>query len=390
MTEEWVTAVITSNVSSDSSAEEKCFGVLFLLSDACCKEAIADFFEAAEKVVEKGCTAIIASTKHVNFSFDNKNIKVLPCLKRAREIKKNAAIIEDLVKANNINIVHSSEPMMAFSAKIAADKVAVKHVTTVYKKYRKVSFKGFMFKYGMAKADLLIASSMPIAAMMKDMYRVPESKIRIVYSGVDNKQFSPDTVEEDDVRKIKGSMGIKDSEEVILFLTDCQSWRDDLSFISKALESVTEKWVLILAVTGEEPVDSVKEITDEISSLDWSDKIRVMHSGTEITPDIFALSDIVLINGEKEDSRQIIMKAEAMGKIVVADVKNQNTEIIKNGLTSFMYDDEEGLADTLVKVFAMTTKEKERMSATAINCAASDFSNSTMRMKLFKVYEELV
>lgn len=390
MTEEWVIAVITSNASFVKNTEENTFNILFLLSDSCCKEAAGDFAQAAEKVVEKGCRAFVAVTKHINFKKENPEISVIYALKNSKAVGKNADIIKEIIKKNNINIVHSCEPLLAVSADKAAEETGAKHITTVYKKYRKLSFKGFMFKRGMAKADLIIASSMPIAAMLKEVYKISESRIRTVYSGVDNEQFSPDTVEEATVLKTKAEMNIKNDEEVILLLSDSQSWEDDMDCVSEALRNIKDKWSLIIAVNGEEAEETADKILEKTADGEWKDKIKVLHSEDDITPDIFALSDIVLINGEKANSSKIIMKAESMGKIVVAEAQNQNADIIKNGLTSFLYEDEEGLVDTLDKVFAMTAKEKERISATAINCAASDFSNSTMRTKLFKAYEELI
>ena len=381
--------MITSSSSSVKDAEAKTFNILYLISESCGKEAAGDFAEAAEKVLEKGCHAFVAATKRVILKKDNPDITVLRLLKNPKAVNKNTEIIKNIIKENHIDIVHSCEPLLAVSANRAAEETGIKHITTIYKKYRKLSFKGFMLKYGMAKADLVIASSMLIAAMAKDIYKISESRIRTVYSGVDNQEFSPDTVQEETVLKTKEEMNIKD-DEVILLLSDVQSWKDDLDCVSEALRNIKDKWALIIVINGEDAKETAAEITEEMSEGEWKDKIKVLHSEDEITPDILALSDIVLINGEKSNSSKVIMKAESMGKIVVAEAQNQNTDIIKNGLTSFLYEDEEGLVDTMIKVFAMTAKEKERISAMAINCAASDFSNSTMRTKLFKAYEELL
>ncbi len=381
--------MITSSTSSAKGVTENSFNVLFLLTDSCSREAELDFAEAADKVMEKGGEAFFAVTKKFVFKEEVVGAKVLRLLKNSKAVSKNAAIIRGIIKDNNINIVHSCEPLSAVSAEKAAEMTGAKHITTVYKKYRKFSFKGFMLKRGAIKADLIIASSMPIAVMLKDVYKVSESRIRTIYSGVDNEQFSPDTVEEESVLATKAAMNIRD-EDVILLLSDVQSCRDDLDCVSEALKNIEDEWILIVVVSGEGASEVAEEVEDYCKDNGTNDKIRVLHSEEEITPDIFALSDIVLINGEKANSSQIIMKAESMGKIVVAEAQNQNADIIKNGLTSFLYEDEDALVDTLEKVFAMTAKEKERISAMAMNCAASDFSNSTMRTKLFKAYEELV
>ena len=389
MTEKWATVVITSSACPVKDTGVKTFNILYLLSDSCGKEAVGDFAEAAEKVLEKGCGVFLMTTKRIALKKENPQIKVFRLLKNSKAVNKNAKIIEEVIKEYHIDIVHSCEPLLAVSANKAAEETGAKHITTIYKQYRKLSFRGFMLKYGMAKADLVIASSMQIAAMARDIYKISESRIRTVYSGVDNEEFSPDTVQEETILKTKEEMNIQD-DEVILLLSDAQSWREDIDCVSEALRNIKDKWALIIVVNGEEAEEAVAEITEETADSEWKDKIKVLHSEDEITPDILALSDIVLINGEKANSSKIIMKAESMGKIVVAEAQNQNTDIIKNGLTSFLYEDEEGLVDTMVKVFAMTAKEKERISATAINCAASDFSNSTMRTKLFKAYEELM
>jgi glycogen(starch) synthase len=66
-------------------------------------------------------------------------------------------------------------------------------------------------------ADVIVTVSY---AMKDELTKLgfPKEKIQVCYNGVDAQKYSPDSVEPDEVKKLRSSYGIKDDEHMILFL----------------------------------------------------------------------------------------------------------------------------------------------------------------------------
>jgi len=71
--------------------------------------------------------------------------------------------------------------------------------------------------HGAKAADLIVTVSY---AMKDELIKLgfPKEKIQVCYNGVDPQKYSPETVNSEEVKKIRESYGIKDDEPMILFV----------------------------------------------------------------------------------------------------------------------------------------------------------------------------
>ncbi|MFC0398507.1 glycosyltransferase family 4 protein [Paraburkholderia rhizosphaerae] len=123
-------------------------------------------------------------------------------------------------------------------------------------------------------AQLIVAHSQLMRDELRELYRVPESKIEVLYPPVDDARFSPVGLAER--AALRRKFGFADHEIVLLFPSSSHQ-RKGLSLIEAALDGVDGS--LVLAVAGRAPESShprvryigyVKDIEDAYRAADFT------------------------------------------------------------------------------------------------------------------------
>ena len=105
------------------------------------------------------------------------------------------------------------------------------------------------------------------------------------------------------------------------------------------------------------------------------------------------ISDVVVsASTEPEAFGRIAAEGEAMGRIVIASNIGGSLENIKDGVTGrlFASGDADALAEALKWALNLTTEEREKIGAAAIEYVKQNFTKEIMCDKTIAVYQELI
>ncbi|MBC8432939.1 MAG: glycosyltransferase family 4 protein [Desulfobacterales bacterium] len=163
-----------------------------------------------------------------------------------------------------------------------------------------------------------------------------QSKSAAIINGVDTVRFCPEFVKID---KAKLKLGI----ETETFVVGCFDRLDPVKDHETILYAVKELYKrfpkIILLIVGE-AFDASQERRKFLGSmateLGISDAIRFLGFHDDVRP-IMAACDIVVQASRSEGCSRVICEAQAMGKPVIATDIGGNPEILKDGITGYLF-----------------------------------------------------
>ena len=142
------------------------------------------------------------------------------------KMRKNAKLLEDFIRKNNINIVHARSRAPAWSAYWAAKKANVHFMTTFHGTYglgpwgiKKIYNKVMTF------GERVIAISNHIKNHILKNYKVDESKIRLIHRCADVEIFSPKAVTQARMIGKLREYKIREDKPVILLPGRITRWK---------------------------------------------------------------------------------------------------------------------------------------------------------------------
>jgi glycogen(starch) synthase len=170
------------------------------------------------------------------------------------------------------------------------------------------------------KADAIITVS---NAMQEDLTRHgwPQSKINVVWNGVDPELYDPSACKKDDVAKIRRKYGIPDDWNMLLFLGRL-TWVKSVKNLVQAMPAVLEEYPktkLVVLGKGEEQTD-IMETADRLGIKDKivyrfefvPEEERILH---------YAASDVCVFPSTYEPFGIVSLEAMSMEKPVVVGAR---------------------------------------------------------------------
>lgn len=298
--------------------------------------------EVAEAIVEAGGRAIVVSEggrlvpelQRVG----GLNVELNVSSKNPVTMKRNAAKLARLAKAQGVDLIHARSRAPAWSAYWAAQKAGLPFVTTYHGAYSGVS--GLKRKYNsiMARGDLVIANSEWTAAHVRSVHETPKEKIVTIPRGVDFDQFDLTAISDDRKNAIRKSWEIGPDEKrlVLLLPGRLTEWKGQKTAIdAMASLSGAERVKLLLILAGDAQGRSayVAALEDRIIEAGLGGSVRIV-GHCEDMPAAYAVSDIVLAPSTRPEAfGRVAAEASAMGKpVIVADHGGQK-EIVVEGTT---------------------------------------------------------
>jgi glycogen(starch) synthase len=156
-------------------------------------------------------------------------------------------------------------------------------------------------------------------SMREDLVRHgwPESKISVVWNGVDPERYDPNRCKEDDVKKIRQKHGVKDDESMLFFLGRL-TWVKGVRNLIQAMPMILEEYPktkLVILGKGEEQ----RDVVETAKRLGIEDKV-VCHF--EFVPEDerilhYAASDICIFPSTYEPFGIVSLEAMSMAKPLV-------------------------------------------------------------------------
>ncbi len=284
--------------------------------------------------------------------------------------------LAEIIKKEDIDIVHARSRMPAWIAFFAARKTNRLFITTCHGYYKK-----HPFSYVMGWAKMVICPSNVIARHMIDDFSVPQERIRLIPRSVDLEKFR--FLNPDKKRKEDFNIGI------IGRITPLKGHLHFIKAMAKLARSVPR---LKIWIVGEAPAskEAYKEqIEVLIRRLGLWYCTQFLGTQRDI-PGILANLDLLVLSTLTQEAfGRVVIEAQACGVPVIATKVGGVVDIIEDGKTGLLVPpaDPSGIAEAALRIF----KDKEfsrKLSVAAYEKVKLKYNVELMVKNTIKTYNE--
>ncbi|MBU2099603.1 glycosyltransferase family 4 protein [Candidatus Micrarchaeota archaeon] len=181
------------------------------------------------------------------------------------------------------------------------------------------------------KAKTIIAASKTIKKEIKNYYKIPDKKIRIVSDGVDLKKFSKNTETKRKAEKLKKKLRLQ-NKKIILFAGRLVPQKGIIYLVKAMPKVIKEIPQAFLLIAGENTQENHKKVIEEEIAVQGIQK-HVKFQGyveQKKMPEVIQLSDLIASPSTYEPIGIINIEAIALGKPIVYSKNIGSVEVLKN------------------------------------------------------------
>jgi len=285
-------------------------------------------------------------------------------------------LLVDIIKKENIDIVHARSRVPAWIAYFACRRVSAVFITTCHGYYTK-----HLFSYVMGWAKRVIALSNVIARHMIEDFGVPYERVRLVPRSVDIEKFK--YISPDIKRKEEFNVGI------IGRITPLKGHLYFIKAMARVAKTVPK---LKIWIVGDAP--SSKEAYKEqvqvlVKRLGLSHFTEFLGTQRDIPMILSHLDLVVLATTTHEAFGRVIVEAQAAGVPVVATEVGGVIDIIENGKNGLLVPPEDpvNMSEAVIKIFK--NKELARIIAeNAYEKVKKEYNVELMVKNTIEVYKD--
>ena len=191
--------------------------------------------DIARALVANGFRALVATEggrlEYELVSSGGEMIRMPVARKSLHTILSNASAMADVIRRQNVILVHARSRAPAWSAMMAARRTKIPFVTTYHGIYNGKSRLKRWYNSIMARGDAVIANSEWTASHILSTYRFQPKHLTIIPRGIDLQKFDPAAVEPDRVEKFRRFWGAKETDRVVLLPGRLSRWKGQLVFL---------------------------------------------------------------------------------------------------------------------------------------------------------------
>jgi glycosyltransferase involved in cell wall biosynthesis len=324
-----------------------------------------------------------AGAEHIRLPLASKNPFV---------IHANIERLVDVIRAQNVDIVHARSRAPAWSAYYAARRTDTHFLTTFHGTYSVGN--PFKHRYNsiMTKGEQVIAISDFIAGHIRQMYGVPRSKLRTIHRGVDLARFDPAKVSAERVIQLANRWNMTDGLPVVMLPGRLTRWKGQTAFID-AIDKLGSRDLTCLLVGSDQGRSAYrKELENLIEARGLGGVIRLVDNCNDM-PAALMLTDVVVSASlAPEAFGRVVPEAQAMGRPVIATDHGGSKETVLNGETGWLVppNDVDAMASTLAGVLKIKGPAREILAAKAMANVRNNFSKDAMCTKTLALYDEIL
>lgn len=315
----------------------------------------------------------------------------------------NAFEIARLIEREHAALIHARSRAPAWSALIAARRAGVPFVTTYHGAYaEKDPFKR-LYNSVMARGDLVIANSEYTAALIRERYRTPERRLRVIHRGVDLDRFDPATLPPERVAALRQAWGLAEGERAVLHPARLTSWKGQAVVIAAAerlkAQGLLDGVVFILAGDAQGREGYRKSLEEQIAASGLERHVRLVGHVSDMPAALAASVGALVASTEPEAFGRTATEAQAMGCPVIATAIGAPPETVlaeplaaATEATGWLVAPGQplALADALEALLALPQDALSAVSNRARKRVREHFSLDVMKRKTLAVYDELL
>ena len=285
-----------------------------------------------------------------------------------KEIFKSAAVIRNFLSKRKVDIVHTHHPR---GHKIGLWATFFKDVKLVVQ--RSVLFPTVnLFKYHNPRVNMFIANSYAVKEVLRK-YFVPEKKIRVVYSCVDNKRLEKYPAE--DVKKEFGFEGV-----VFGVVGNYSSFKGhDIAL--EAFGVLKDKATLVFVGRDTE------KLKDKAAAMGVLDRVKILGFRADATR-IMNGFDVLIVPSLLESFPNVAVEAFFLGVPVIGNNVGGIKELLGGGRGILVNPTSESLKEAMKSFLNMDKEKINSMTKKAFEFAQNNLTPQSKIKRLIEVYQE--
>jgi len=354
--------------------------------------------DVANAVVRAGGKALVATRggrMAARLEADGGRLAQMPVqTKNPLVMLGNAARLVDLIRRENVSIVHARSRAPAFSALWAAQVTHTPFVATYHGVYGAKSGLKRWYNAVMTRGDLVIANSDYTRTHVLAEHKIDPSKIISIPRGVDLERFNPSWVTPERVDQLRTAWGVdsKDRRVKLLLAGRLTRIKGHLLIVEAARRMARDDFLIIFAGDDQGRTDYREEVQAAIAGAGLSEQIRLVGHCDDM-PAAYQICDIAVLPTVKPEAfGRTAVEPQVMGKPVLASDHGGTTETVVNGETGWLVkvDDPEAWAAAMNKAIEMGPARLAAMGQTAANRARRLYSVDAMCQATLDAYAQVL
>lgn len=207
----------------------------------------------------------------------------------------------------------------------------------------------------------------------------PET-LSVIYNGVDFDHFSRKTV--DAIAQQRRELGISDNEFLILLPGRMERQKNHLLLVQAALRLINNNIPIKVAFAGNEFSAEIKQhLGHLINNSRANCRFLFLGPRSEMAL-LYSAADVVVLPSLWEGFPNVIVEAMACGTAVIASDISDNSIIVEDGLTGYLFESNnvDALCDRLQTFLDLSVEQRRQMGEKAVQhvrslCSTSELGN---------------
>jgi glycosyltransferase involved in cell wall biosynthesis len=315
---------------------------------------------------------------------------------------KNAGLLSELIRAQNVDIIHARSRAPAWSSLFAARRTHIPFVTTYHGSYSQSNAVKGLYNSIMARGDTVIANSKYIADLISDRHPFAKDSITVIHRGSDLKGLAPENVSALRRQALKDSWGVPTGRPIIMNMARLTSWKGQKVLIEAmgALKAsgVTAP-IAILAGDAQGRDGYVAELKQLIADWNLQDQVRLVGHCADV-PAAMALSDLAVVASIEPEAfgRAAVEAQAARVPVIVSDLGAVPETVLappdaaEKDRTGWRVPpgDSDALASAIKTALALSAEDRLALTGRGLTHASRNFTVETMCAKTLDVYGKLL
>ncbi len=321
--------------------------------------------------------------QHIELPVHSKNPLVM---------RKNSEELVNLIRRNEVDIVHARSRAPAWCARRAAKQTDRQFLTTFHATYNLGLPLKRLYNSVMTTGERMIAISDYIARHAIQTYNVDPGKIRVIHRGIDVDHFDPARVSAERLIKLSTDWRLPDGVPVIMLPGRLTRWKGH-SVLIDAIARLGHTNLRCLIVGAEKGRGGYRrDLEAQVARLGLDSVVHLVGNCSDM-PAAMMLADVVVhASTDPEGFGRVIIEAQAMGRPIIASDHGASAELVVPGRGGWLTEpgNPDALAEALQAALSLNADDRATFAAEAIKRARDHFSKRAMSEATLDVYRELL
>lgn len=318
------------------------------------------------------------------------------------EMMLNIARLTQILKIEQVNLIHARSRAPAWAAYYAARRAGIKFVTTYHSSYAASSPIKLHYNSIMASGDVIIANSQYMARRIKELYPAAQDRITVIPRGIDLKVFCPAEITLSRVQRLRDQWGVSSHERILLMPARLSARKGHETLIEaiKLLLSQDLSKDLRVIIAGDAHSKSFRKMLEmQIMRADLTPIIQCVGHCEDMPAAYLSAACVVAPAIVPEAFGRVGVEAQAMGAPVIISDIGAASEIIPGSLrpptqmaTGWRVPpgNAAALASAIQEALSMQASARQTLSHYAREHVHKNFSIEKMQQSTLDVYRALL